>query len=234
MLKNHSSLSNSRNRPAQDYQKSSDPTPCRRFFVPDLSPQARSFLKEVPIQMIFVGESPHTSEIEAEQLQQRRPLCGVAGRQWWSLLSELFEGSPNPDVTLVRQLKLSALNRFAVLNAVQYPMDPKIASVFRDADPVKNLGFGKLQGEYSYKKFKSNEGVKKALISLRKRLLHPTLRGAKIHCLGNDAQWLVCHTLTESEVQGRVGDKIPHPSAWWRQGGYFGRVAREKLDQILK
>lgn len=204
-----------------------------RFFVPDLTPEAREELSAMKPLVLFVGESPHVSEVEADELHQRRPLCGAAGKQWWSLLSELLEGAPNSDVTLKRELNLCGKYRIAVMNAVQYPMDPKVTSVFPDADPLKNLGFGKFTGEYSYRKVKTNPLVQAAIEALRKRLNHPSVRELKVHPLGNDAEWLVTQALGHDQVLRRFGTKIPHPSAWWRQGGYFGRVAREILEKVL-
>lgn len=213
---------------SNEYLSHSNP----RFFVPDLSPQSRKELKAVRPRVIFVGESPHVNEVEADSLEQRRPLCGSAGRQWWSLLSELLEGCPDPDVSLKRQMELCSRYRIAILNAVQYPLDPKIAATFPGADPVKNLKFGKLTGEHSFKKWKTNRRIQAALDSLRTRLSHPALLNVPIHCLGNDAEWFVSHALGQ-EAFDRMGEKIPHPSAWWRKGGYFGKVARERLGKIL-
>lgn len=204
-----------------------------RYFVPDLSPQARKKLRTVKPRFVFVGESPHVSEVEPELEEQRRPLCGSAGRQWWSLLGECLEGIPNPDVSLERQLELCAKYRIVVINAVQYPLDPKIAITYPNAEPVKNLSFGKLSGEHSFKKWKTNPRVQMALNSLKDRLSHPSLRGVPVHCLGNDAEWFANHALGPDGVS-RLGEKIPHPSAWWRQGGYFGRLAREKLERIFQ
>jgi hypothetical protein len=204
-----------------------------RYFVPDLSPQARDELKRVPIRFVFVGESPHISEVEPETLMQRRPLCGAAGKQWWSLLSEILEGEPNPDVSLKRQLKLCSKYQFAVINAVQYPLDPKVTASFQEADPIKNLGFGKLTGEYSFKKYKSNPRIVKAIQSLRERLSHPSVQNAKVFSLGNDSEWFLTQAFGVEKDLSRMGVKIPHPSAWWRKGGFFGRDAREKLVRIF-
>ncbi len=204
-----------------------------RYFVPDLSPQSRDELRKVPIRFVFVGESPHLSEIEPENLDQRRPLCGAAGKQWWSLLSEILEGDTNGDVSLKRQLKLCAEYGFAVINAVQYPLDPKISATYPEADPAQNLGFGKLTGEYSFKKYKTNQRIERAIQSLRDRLTHPSVNRAKVFSLGNDSEWFVARALEPLNELSRVGTKIPHPSAWWRRGGFFGRDAREKLVRIF-
>lgn len=208
--------------------------PNSRFLVPDLSPKDRSALKANRPRMIFVGESPHVSEVEPEKLGERRPLCGAAGRQWWSLLSEVLEGKPNQEVTLSHLLGFCERHRLAVMNAVQYPLDPKVARVFPDADPVKNLGFNKVSGPASFKRMKKTDPMKRAIESLAERLNHPSVAGIPIYPLGNDALWFVEQALLLAEGDAsRLGGKIPHPSAWWRQGGWFGRLARERLDEIF-
>jgi hypothetical protein len=231
--------------------------PSSRYLVPDLSPRDRLSLKSVHPHLIFVAESPHVSEVEPEELAQRRPLCGAAGRQWWSLLTEILEGHPNSDVTLNRLVDFCGRHQIAVMNAVQYPLDPKITRVFPEADPVKNLGFSKVSGAYSFKRLKNTEPVKTAILRLAERLNDPSVKGIPIYSLGNDADWFVSQALSlahaEESVQGqllkdrlakdrlakdrssqdRLKGKIPHPSAWWRQGGWFGQVAREKLNEIF-
>src|SRR5690349_20606081 len=74
----------------------------KRFFVPDLAPYNRTSLSDLIPRVVFVGESPHVNEVEPEALNERRPLCGAAGRQWWKLLGELLEGEISEDVSLVR------------------------------------------------------------------------------------------------------------------------------------
>jgi hypothetical protein len=59
------------------------------------------------------------------------------------------------------------------------------------------------------------------------------MKKATVIPLGNDAEWFVSQALTPEEYETRVKDKIPHPSAWWRQGGLFGRIAQEKLEKIF-
>lgn len=209
-------------------------SPNRRFFVPDLSPIDRQLLKTAEVQHVFIAESPHISEIEAENEEQRRPLCGMAGRQWWTMLAEVL--GENEEVLLTAESLQHFCRKYhlAILNAVQYPLDPKVTKRFPDADPVKNLGFQKASGPYSFKRLRATEPVQTVIRDLQQRVCHPSLSQAKIHCLGNDAQWFLGQALTPyPEDFQRFVDKIPHPSAWWRQGGYFGRVAHEKLDKIF-
>jgi hypothetical protein len=210
-------------------------SPNRRYFVPDLSPLDRRLLKSAEVEHVFIAESPHISEIEAEAEELRRPLCGMAGRQWWTMLAEVL--GENEEVTLTAEsLQLFCRKyRLAVLNAVQYPLDPKVTKRFQEADPVKNLGFQKASGPYSFKRLRGTEPVQTAIRLLEQRVRHPSLSQAKIHCLGNDAQWFLGHALAPyPEDFQRYVEKIPHPSAWWRQGGFFGRVAHEKLSKIFQ
>lgn len=236
------------------------PKPNSRYFVPDLSPQDRTALESLRPKVIFVAESPHVSEVEPDEIEARRPLCGMAGRQWWSMLNEIlgeggnsetaksevqesnFRGKLSQDVSLPYLIEFCRSNRIVVMNAVQFPLDPKVAKRFPEAEPVKNLGFSKVGGVSSFKKLKTSEPVKFAIHSLKQRLCHPNLAGIPIHCLGNDAEWFVMQAISDPSQCGelqenllaRLGEKIPHPSAWWRQGGLFGRIAREKLMRIFK
>jgi hypothetical protein len=204
-----------------------------RFKVPDLSPQARPFLSKMKPKWVFVAESPHLHEIEPESIDHRRPLCGKAGQVWWRLLSELLEKETSTEVSLERLLKFCWDHQIVILNAVQFPLDPKIAIKFPEADPVKNLGFSKASGPHSFKKLKSSRPVQQALDSLGKRLRHPALKEVPVICLGNDAEWFVRQALVEEEISARLKEKVPHPSAWWRRGGYFGRVAKDRLKDLL-
>lgn len=205
-----------------------------RYFVPDLSPMDREELRSIQPKVVFVAESPHTSEIAPEARSERRPLCGAAGRKWWALLGELCGEEPNEDVSLARLIRLCRKSGVIVLNAVQYPLDQGISKQVPGADPIENLGFSKNAGASSYKKLKQTEKVQRAVQALRERLEDPSLRGAEIHCLGNDAEWFVKQALPPDEYEERVKERLPHPSAWWRRGGYFGRLARESLGEILR
>src|SRR4051794_8604940 len=117
-----------------------------RYFVPDLTPQARAKLRALRPRAIFVAESPHVSEIAPESLAERRPLCGKAGLKWWSLLSELLEGQASADVSLERLEEICRKHRIAILNAVQYPLDPKVTAAFPGANPEQTIGFSKAPG----------------------------------------------------------------------------------------
>jgi hypothetical protein len=203
-----------------------------RYFVPDLSPQFHPEIKSFRPNVVFVAESPHVNEVEPEKSKERRPLCGAAGKAWWAMLGELREGAPVIDLSLTSLLSFCQRHSIAVMNAVQYPLDPKITRSFPEADPVKALKFAKIAGEFSYKKLKKGKEVRDAIQDLRIRLMHPSVAGLPIYPLGNDADWFIRQALTEQEAAARVLDRIPHPSAWWRQGGLFERIARKKLQSL--
>ncbi len=138
------------------------------------------------------------------------------------------------DLSLVSLLKFCSKHQTVVMNAVQYPLDPKVAQRFPDADPAKNLGFSKVSGPDSYKKRKQSLQVTAAMASLRSRLMHPTVSGLPVYSLGNDSEWWVRQALGEMDFEQRYAGKIPHPSAWWRRGGSFGKIAEAQLQDIFK
>lgn len=217
----------------QTVLKSKINAPNPRYLVPDLSPRDRKALARMRPRAIFVAESPHVSEITPKDLDQRRPLCGVAGRQWWSLLRDILESSPESSVDLDDLIQFCLKHKIVVMNAVQYPLDPKITKEFPGADPIENLGFNKVSGAYSFKKLKNSPEVQAAIQSLRERLVHPLVQDSPIYCLGNDADWFVNQAFSKEEAANRIKGKIPHPSAWWRRGGLYGRIAREKLTHFF-
>lgn len=209
-----------------------------RFFVPDLTPNARRELQNLQPRFLFIAESPHLSEVEPDELLQRRPLCGMAGRQWWGALAEVLEKKPKldsalVDVSLEKLIQNCLKYKICILNSVQFPLDPKITKKFPKADPLLNVGFYKGPGEKTYKKQKNSIEMKKALASLRDRLQSPKIAQVPIYCLGNDAEWFLNLALEKNEIEQRYLGRIPHPSAWWRRGGYFGKVAKEKLTEIF-
>ncbi len=203
-----------------------------RYLVPDLAPGQRSQLGSFRPGLIFVAESPHINEIEPDDLAARRPLCGKAGQAFWRMIGGLLADEDSPDTSLVRELKLCQLGNFAVLNAVQFPIDPKVMQATGPAaDPVTHLGFSKV-APTTYKKLSSTESVETAIELLRARLVHPSLAHAPIVSLGNDAQWFV-NRAVGLVGQGRHLMTVPHPSAWWRQGGKLREKARAQLTELL-
>jgi hypothetical protein len=203
-----------------------------RYFVPDLSPIDRPELDWSRARIVFVAESPHVSEIAPDRKSARRPLCGKAGRAWWAALSDVLEGKPNDSVELDRLLALCRNFGVVVLNAVQVPIDSKVTRHVHECVPLDLVGFDKGPGPHAYKKLKNGIAVRKSIRKLAERLNSTELRDLPIVCLGNDSEWFVGQALG-GEFSRRVIAKIPHPSAWWRRGGYFGQVAEEKLKLLL-
>ena len=205
-----------------------------RYFVPDLSPIDHPDLDWSRARIVFVAESPHVSEVAPERESERRPLCGMAGRVWWKLLGELLEGRVSDDVSLERLLTLAQSHGVIVMNAVQMPIDSKVTREFPDASPIRLLGFDKGPGPKTFKKLKSTQAVQTSLKRLAERLNSPELSRLPVVCLGNDSEWFVKEALGKDRFGAQVICKLPHPSAWWRKGGHFGRVAREQLERLLK
>jgi hypothetical protein len=213
----------------------------QRYFVPDLSPEQRVELKSAHFKVIFVAESPFLSEVAPEKDKERRPLCGKAGQDWWSMIGQLVEhgrasgeaSQPSKDTSLPRLLELCERAGIAVLNSVQYPLDPKIIEYYdQGADPVASLGFSKI-GLTHYKKLKTSDEVEAAIHELRRRLVHSSIVGLPVVSLGNDAQWFVSRALEAKPGEGRHLETVPHPSAWWRAGGKFREKARGQLKALL-
>lgn len=205
----------------------------QRYFVPDLTPQQRLQLREFQPEFIFVAESPHEAETTPEGLYERRPLCGRSGQVFWSMVSELLTGQASKAVDLDWQLTLARAGGFAVMNAVQFPLDPKITAHHgAKADPVSHLGFSKV-APASYKKLSHGPDVEHAVELLRERLYHPALSSLPVVALGLDAQWFVTEALG-AECGWRLAATVPHPSAWWRQGGKLRSRARAQLTELLK
>lgn len=205
----------------------------KRFFVADLSPEQRPALADLKPKLVFVAESPHVSEVEPLNAAERRPLCGSAGREWWSMVGTMVAGDSSRETDLERLLSLCRLARIAVMNAVQYPIDPKIVMHYgSEADPVTHLGFAKV-APASFKKLKNGEDVEAAIEALRARLVHESVSDLPVVSLGNDAQWFVAQALQAKSGVGRHLMTVPHPSAWWRQGGAFRDKARGQLKELL-
>lgn len=199
-----------------------------RYFVPDLSPMDRPRLKNLRPKYVFIAESPHLNEIEETEASARRPLCGRAGQKWWALVAEVLGCNPPPDLSSRSLEDFCLENQLAVLNAVQYPMDPKITAKYPKADPILTVGFSKASGPTFYKKSGVRSELDLALQSLKNRLENEKIRATPRYALGNDALWII-----EQAIQKSV-PKIPHPSAWWRKGGAFGRTARAQLVSLFQ
>ena len=218
----------------KNLSSSSHPVLSQRYFVPDLSPQFHQSLLRIKPKYVFVAESPHIHEVTPQELAQRRPLCGAAGKKWWGELSELLEGRGAEELSLEYLLKFCSRHRVVILNAVQFPLDPKVSQEFPEADPIQNLGFNKVSGQYSFKKLKDSDVVIQRIEDLSQRLNHPSIRPLEVHCLGNDSEWFVKRALSRLGQESRFGIKIPHPSARWRKGGYYGDVAQTQLKKMFQ
>lgn len=206
----------------------------KRFFVADLSPQQRSALASIKPKLVFVAESPHVNEVEPLDAAHRRPLCGSAGREWWAMVGFFIAGEKSRQTDLERLLALCRRGQLAVLNAVQYPIDQKITAHYGDeANPLANLGFAKA-APASYKKLKASDEVQAAIHALRERLVHASMHELPVVSLGLDAQWFVTQALGSKMGEGRHLTTVPHPSAWWRQGGKLRERAREQLKALLR
>lgn len=203
-----------------------------RSFVPDLSPMDRAELRGMNVRVVFVAESPHSSEIASETIEGRRPLCGASGRKWWSLLREVAGDQPSEDVSLPSLLRFCRKHGVVVLNSVQWPLDRALAKGSPALDPLKTVGFCKNPGPFFYKRLKSRVPVKKAVRDLARRLQDRRLMGASIYCLGGDAEWFVRQAMGRDSA--RVAGKIPHPSAWRRNRGLLAGMAEDCLRAFFK
>jgi hypothetical protein len=142
-------------------------------------------------------------------------------------------GEAPRDLSVGTLLEFCRKHRIAVMNAVQAPLDPGIAKAFPDADPSMTVKVSKAPRADHYKKMKGSRELELLLGSLRSRLEAPSLAGCPVHALGNDAEWFIQQALGKEEFARRAGERIPHPSAWWRRGGEFGRIARGKLKTVF-
>ena len=149
------------------------------------------------------------------------------------MVGELVAGETSQATDLERLLRLSRQGGFAVMNAVQFPLDPKITTYYGPgADPVDHLGFSKVPPA-SYKKLRHAGDVEMAIELLRQRLFSQAVRSLPVVALGNDAQWFVKEALGHEGAE-RLLMTVPHPSAWWRQGGKLREKARNQLTELLR
>jgi hypothetical protein len=211
-----------------------------RFFVPDLVPDSGPGNRG-PLRAIFIGESPHRDEVSPEAPWERSPFRGVAGREWWEALSRYLAQPivmrPVPRREVLEE-SCSELG-IAVMNAVQYPIDPKIVMHQGAAcDPRAQLGFEKGAGPFGYRAVLKAKGpdnaVAWAIQDLARRL--EKLDARRIVCLGNDSRWFTeqAQQLLPESSPFRYAElqTIPHPSSWWRNADYRRR-ALEVLREIM-
>ena len=214
-----------------------------RYRVEDLIPifSRSNFSK---LKAVFIAESPHKDEVSSENPRERSPFRGTAGKEWWGALSKIAGDQPISGEIPSREklLEICFELGIVVMNAVQFPLDPKITlHQGHSCDPVEFLGFQKSSGPLGYKavlknsdrKNSVNNPVGEAILDLRMRLegLKKSNDVSIIVCLGNDSRWFV-----ERAAQGNLDDlkiqTIPHPSSWWRKAEYRSR-ALKLLEDLL-
>ena len=210
-----------------------------RFRVEDLIPQIALGHE---LTAVFIGESPHRDEVASENAAERSPFRGTAGREWWQELSQFQATSlpvkPVPD--RMRLLQICSELQIGVMNAVQFPIDPKIClHQGNESDPYLYLGFEKSAGIKGYKAiFKQNIDINPVLNSLedlRARLSVFDKMPVQLVCLGNDSRWFVEHALKGFEGSPLTQKPlltIPHPSAWWRKAEFRSRSVA-LLNELL-
>lgn len=208
-----------------------DPAYENRYRVLDLVPHGA--LTE--LRAAFIGESPHRDEVAPPSFEQRSPFRGVAGREWWMELSRFLAQPLALRPVPPREALLDACRqlRVAVLNAVPFPIDPKIVMHEGSAsEPRSALGFEKSSGPFGYKAVyqRGGEGnpVASALRDLKSRLEPLVQAGVPLVCLGNDSRWFVERAVGTQALTAT----IPHPSSWWRNASYRQRAV-ELLGQVL-
>ena len=208
-------------------------TYCDRYRVQDLIPSQKT-------KIVFIAESPHKDEVAPENSQERSPFRGTAGREWWSALAKFTQTKPaNRDVPPRDQLlKICSELEISVMNAVQFPLDPKITlHEGKACSPVEYLGFQKSSGPEGYKAVLKKGGrhnpVVSAIGDLKARLIevNKSNQVSIVVCLGNDSRWFVERAL-EGISDGLEIQTIAHPSSWWRKAEYRTR-ALKLLEEFL-
>ena len=212
----------------------------QRFLVPDLLPPKSSLSS---LRAIFIGESPHRDEVLPEDSRERTPFRGIAGREWWAELTK-FQVSPvqtRPVPNRKVLLEICAELQFALMNAVQFPIDPKITlHQGAKSSPHDQLGFEKGAGATGYKAVYKEDldhnPVRHAILDLTRRLCLLKESHAQIVCLGNDSRWFVERAMELLPSNAAVLEKpllmVPHPSSWWRKASYRTRAV-DVLKELL-
>lgn len=225
-----------------------------RWFVPDLVPRG------VEVRAVFVGESPHKDEIKPERMDERSPFRGSAGRDWWVALFERA-GQPlvpkphrrTPDVPPRKELEdVCRSLHIAVLNAVRFPLDPRITQHYPEFVPMECLGFdkgsadrkgkGNGKGAFGYKTVFENHDragpVGETIDDLARRLKRFSNTSARVVCLGNDSLWFVERAIQRlpqaCALAGLTPAKIPHPTSWKFSRPQEGQNFRAEAARVLK
>lgn len=201
-----------------------------RYRVDDLIPKFRN---KKDLKILFIGESPHRDEVVSLVAAERTPFRGFAGRKWWVMLGQFLDPpqllSPIPSRSVL--LKVCSQLGIGVLNAVQFPLDPKI--ILHEGpvcDPWVQLGFEKGNSLRGYKTMLETQKnpVAKAIQDLATRLQPFQNQSVQIVALGNDSKWFVERAVLllspKSHLRHQTLCALPHPSSWWRNKKFSHRV----------
>jgi hypothetical protein len=203
-----------------------------RYRVDDLVPE----LASRRFRAIMIGESPHRDEVAPQDPAERSPFRGVAGRHWWAevgrFLAEPARVPPIPPRAVL--LDWCQELRIAIINSVQYPLDPRIVlHEGEDCSPEKQLGFAKVSGALSFRK---SPRTIVAVRDLAGRLEPISESVGPVLCLGADARWFADRALAllpeRAPLKHARIDTIPHPASWWRRPEYRKR-ARDALAEVF-
>lgn len=218
-----------------------------RWFVPDLVPNG------IELCSIFVGESPHKDELKPERKIERSPFRGSAGKQWWLEIFGCAELPWQHEALIPPRTELEHVCgrlRIAVLNAVQYPIDPKITRHYPACVPREYLQFdkgtrdvkGNGKGPFGYKTVLDDQNctgpVGERIIDLARRLKRFSKMPAQIVCLGDDSEWFVRRAIQQLTPGCALKKKLPvtisHPARWKYSSQQLGRNYREDAVRTLK
>jgi hypothetical protein len=199
----------------------------------------------------FIGESPHKDEITPEKKIERSPFRGSAGRDWWApILACAGRHGPHM-LSRAEHEQVCHQLRIAVLNAVQYPIDPKISQHYPNCVPREFLEFdkgtrdrtGNGKGPCGYKTVFQDQDfagtVGERIIDLTGRLERFSQMPAQIVCLGNDSRWFVSQAIQRLHpacaLTSRPLETIPHPARWKfsSPGNNIRAVAIGRIRQLV-
>lgn len=220
-----------------------------RWLVPDLVPDG------VELCAIFVGESPHKDELKPQDQVERSPFRGSAGKQWWQ---EIFGCAGLPfqrEAQVPPKTELEHVCRklrIAVLNAVQYPIDPKITQHYPACVPREYLKFdkgerdrkgnGNGKGPFGYKTVLDDQyragPVGERIIDLARRLRRFSKMPAQLVCLGDDSEWFVSRAIQQLPLGCVLTEQSPvtisHPARWKYSSQKPGKNYRADAARTLK
>ncbi len=211
-----------------------------RYRVDDLVPPPGEWSR---LRAVFIGESPHKDEVAPEDPRERSPFRGMAGREFWTEVAKYLKapGMTRPVPPRAELERICTELGMALMNAIQYPLDPKIALHYGEGcSPAEQLGFEKATGPRGYKAIAKKGGpgnaVDAAIRDLVQRLSKLQSARAQLVCLGNDSCWFVERAIAglpaEAALLSQPVLTIPHPASWWRNAANRTR-ASETLRTLL-